>query len=287
MSEQHLGDDVHDLLDNRLSAARACQAMSHLEKCPDCRMRWDDLRRAREALQTSSAGIDMTFTQQLLDRDRMAEIAKGESRHQARAARPRDRRPMLVALVMVVAVSAGVGSAYLAGAPDEVSLEFAEDTGAATHTIAAGSEVTYMEARTMRGGDALRSWVHPDWEATGLKPVEGAVLRSPSGENVLVATILANLEPIVITEQHGRLSASFSERFAWVDLGHTRAYIVSEDPRQLVWQTGDVVISATCTCALATLEAVAACFPAQSDPGFVDRVAAGLKGFTAFATPDR
>ncbi|MDN4479981.1 anti-sigma factor family protein [Demequina muriae] len=287
MSDQHLGDDVHDLLDNRLSAARAAQAMSHLESCPDCRMRWDDLRRAREALQTSSAGIDMTFAQQLLDRDRMAEIAKGESRHQARAARPRDRRPMLAAVIMVVAMTAGVGAAYLAGAPDEVSLEFAEPAGTATGTLAAGGDVTYVEARSMRGGDALRSWVHPDWEATGLTPVEGAVLRSATGENVFVATILANLEPIVITEQHGRLSSAFAEHFPSVDLGHTSAYLVSDDPRQLVWQTGDVVISATCSCALSTLESVAACFPAQSDPGFVDRVAAGLREFTAFASPDR
>lgn len=284
MSEQHLGDDVHDLLDNRLSAARACAAMRHLEECPDCRMRWDDLREAREALQTSSAGIDMTFAQQLLDRDRMAEIAKEEPRHQARAARGRDRRPMLTAVILVVAVTAGVGAAYFAGEPDEVSLEFAEES---TVTVAAGGDVTYMEARSMRGGDDLRSWVHPDWDTSGLRPVEGAVMRSPSGDKVLVATILANLEPIVITEQHGRLSAAFAEHYASVDLGHTRAYIVSDNPRQLVWQTGDVVISATCSCALSTLEAVAACFPAQSNPGFVDRVAEGLREFAAFATPDR
>lgn len=287
MTEQHLGDDLHDLLDNRLSPARSARAMAHLETCPDCRMRWDDLREAREALKTSSAGIDMTFARQLLDRDRMAEIAKSETRHQARAARPRDRRPMLVAVIMVLAVTTGVGAAYLAGAPDEVSLEFAEGQSSMTQSVAAGGDVTYVAAQTMRGGDGLTSWVHPDWDATGLKPVEGAVVRSPGGDLVFVATILADLEPIVITEQHGRLSSAFAERFASVDLGHTVAYVVSEDPRQLIWETGDVVISATCSCALSTLEAVAGCFPAEGDPGFVDRVTDGLKVFTSFATPDR
>ncbi|MFW2513946.1 zf-HC2 domain-containing protein [Demequina sp. SO4-13] len=287
MSDQHLGDDLHDLLDNRLSSARSAQAMSHLEHCPDCRMRWNDLREARDALKTASAGIDMSFAQQLLDRDRMAEIAKGESRHQARAASGRHRQPMLAAMIMIVAVTAGVGAAYLAGAPDEVSLEFAEGTGPAVQAGSAGGDVTYVAAQTMRGGDALRSWVHPDWEATGLTPVEGAVMRTPGGELVFVATILADLEPVVITEQHGRLSSAFAEQFDSLDLGHTMAYIVSDDPRQLVWQTGDVVISATCSCALSTLEAVAACFPAQGDPGFVDRVADGLREFTAFASLDR
>ncbi|MFW7414411.1 zf-HC2 domain-containing protein [Demequina sp. SO4-18] len=286
MSDQHLGDDLHDLLDHRLSAERTARAMSHLEHCPDCRMRWDDLREAREALKTASAGIDMTFAQQLLDRDRMAEIAKGESRHQARAARGRHRRPMLAAVIMLVAVTTGVGAAYVAGAPDEVSLEFAEGPATTTQAAAAG-DVTYVAAQTMRGGDALRSWVHPDWEATGLKPVEGAVLRTQGGDLVFVATILANLEPVVITEQHGRLSSAFEERFESLDLGHTVAYVVSAEPRQLVWQTGDVVISATCSCALSTLEAVAACFPAQGEPGFVDRVADGIQEFTAFASMTR
>lgn len=287
MSEQHLGDDLHDLLDNRLSAARSAQAMSHLEHCPDCRMRWDDLREARDALKTASAGIDMSFAQQLLNRDHMAEVAKGESRHQARAASGHHRRPMLAAVIMVFAITAGVGAAYLAGTPDEVSLEFAEGSATASHPVSAGGDVTYVAAQTMRGGDALRSWVHPDWEATGLTPVEGAVMRSPGGDLVFVATILADLEPVVITEQHGRLSPAFAERFASVDLGHTVAYVVSEDPRQLVWQTGDVVISATCSCALSTLEAVASCFPAEGEPGFVDRVTDGLQEFTAFATRDK
>ncbi len=284
MSDQHLGDDVHDLLDNRLSSARAAVAMGHLENCPDCRMRWDDLRKAREALQTSSAGIDMSFAQQLLDRERMAEMARSEPRHQARAARGRDRRPMLAAVILIFAMTTGMGAAYLAGAPDEVSLEFAEEGNV---TIAAGADVTYIEAQSLRGGDELRSWVHPDWETTGLRPIEGAVMRTSSGDKVFVATILANLDPIVITEQHGRLSSAFAERYPAIDLGHTHAYLVSENPAQLIWQTGDVVISATCSCALATLEAVAACFPAQADPGFVDRVSEGVREFASFTTPDR
>ncbi|GIG53561.1 hypothetical protein [Demequina activiva] len=279
MSEQHLGDDLHDLLDNRLSPARCAAAMAHLEACDECRSKWDDLRAARDALKTSTAGIDMRFTEQLLDRDRIAEIAKGESKHQVRAARPPDRRPLLVAALACALAGLVVISAYVVGEPEEVSLEFAESDDVS------GTAVVRMGAQTMRTGDQLRSWVHPDWEATGLVPVEATVVRARSGENVLVASMLAQVEPIVITEQHGRLSPLVTEYYTPVDLGHTSAYLVSDHPRQLVWQTGDVVISVTCTCAPALLEEAALAFPAHGDLTVVDRVLDGLREISDAVTP--
>lgn len=278
MSDSHLGDTVHDLLDNRLSAAQAAEAMRHLDACEQCRARWNELRAARDALKTSDAGIDMRFAQQLLDRDRMAQIASSETRHQARAARPRDRRPMLVAAVAVAVVTLVVGAGYVAGEPEEVALEFADDSRGSTAVMQVG-------APAMRAGDGLRSWVHPDWEATGLVPVEATVLRLGSGENVLVASMLADLEPIVITQQHGRLSPAIAEYYAAVDLGQATAYAVSERPRRLVWQTGDVVISVTCTCPQQTLESAASTFPAQGAPTIVDRVLGGLDEISDFVTP--
>lgn len=295
MSGQHLGDTIHDLLDNRLSAARTAESMRHLDDCGDCRLRWDDLRNAREALQTSSAGIDLTFSQDLLDRDRIAEIARDEPKQQARAASGRTRRPVVMTtLTVLVAVSISVGAAYVAGAPTEVSLEFADEPTviasagrAETVQIAAGpqssSTVAYMGATSMRGGEELRNWVHPDWKETGVTPVEASVITTRDGDTVLVASLLFDRYPIVITEQHGQLSSALIERSEAVDLGHTQGYILSESPRQLVWQTGDVVISATCSCPLATLKQAAECFPAQEDPHFVARVLNGFRELTGFA----
>lgn len=68
-----------------------------------------------------------------------------------------------------------------------------------------------------------------------------------------------------------------------MDLGHTQAYVLSESPWQLVWQTGDVVISATCSCPLPTLQEAAECFPAQKDPHFGARVLDGFRELTGFA----
>lgn len=299
MSDQHLGDELHDLLDNRLSAARTAESMRHLDACADCRLRWDDIREAREALQTSSAGIDLTFSQDLLDRDRIAEIARDEPKQQARAARGRDRRPVLVSLIILVALSTGVGAAYVAGAPTEVTLEFAQEpvqTASDMRAQAAQSgvvqaatslprtaTVAYMGPSSMRGGESLRSWVHPDWKETGVTPVEASVVTTRNGDLVLVASVLFDRQAVIITEQHGELSTALTDHAEAVDLGHTQAYIVSESPWQLVWQTGDVVISATCSCPLPTLQEVAECFPAQEDPRFAKRVIDGFRELTGFA----
>lgn len=280
MSDEHLGESVHDLLDNRLSPGQAATAMSHLDACDACRIRWDELRAARDALKTSDAGIDMRFAQQLLDRERMAQIASGESRQQARAARPRDRRPALAAFVLIAVLGVAFAAGYVVGEPQEVSLEFAESDDSPAQAV------MQVGAQGMRAGDELRSWVHPDWESTGLVPVQAKVLRDQSGQNVLVASILAEVEPIVVTEQHGRLAPAVAERYASVDLGHATAYLVSERPRQLVWQTGDVVISVTCSCASATLVATASAFPAHGDPTLVDRVVDGLGEIADLVTPD-
>lgn len=294
MSERHLGDELHDLLDNRLSAARTAESMRHLDACADCRMRWDDLRNAREMLQTSSAGIDLTFSQDLLDRDRIAEIARDEPKQQVRAARGKDRRPMLASLIIFVALSVGVGAAYVAGTPGEVSLEFAEqpvlvasgggdETATTSLATKPHSTVAYMGATSMRGGEELRSWVHPDWHETGVTPVEASLVQTDNGEVVLVASLLYDRHPIVITEQYGQLSSALVEHAEEVDLGHTQAYVLNEWPWQLVWQTGDVVISATCSCPLATLQEVAECFPAQENPHFAARVFDGFRELTGFA----
>ncbi|MFV0634222.1 anti-sigma factor family protein [Demequina sp.] len=282
MTEHHLGDSIHDLLDNRLSAARAAQAMEHMASCAQCKSRWDELRATREALKTSEAGIDLRFAQQLLDRERMAQIARDETPERARAARPRGRSPLVTVVAVIAILGIVVSAGYIVGEPDEVGLEFAE-TGT---VVGASAEVMQVGAQSMRSGDALRSWVHPNWEATGLTPVEATVVRARTGDNVLVASLLAGLEQLVVTQQHGQLSPLVAEYYPSVDLGHAPGYLISDWPRQLVWQTGDVVISLSCTCAAATLESVAVAFPADDEPTFVGRVADGLGEIADLMTPD-
>ncbi len=45
----------------------------------------------------------------------------------------------------------------------------------------------------------------------------------------------------------------------------------------MVWQAGDIVISATCECAAATLEAVASSFPSDESSGIMSRVVDGVE----------
>ncbi len=274
MTHKHLGKRVHDLLDQRLSRAETVEAMEHLDECAECNERWSELRHAREALNSSEAGIDMRFAQQLLDTQRMAQIAREETPHRARAASGNTRRPVTMVAASAAVVSAGVAAAYIAGAPAEVSLEFA--SGPQTN---AAQSVAYHGADSMRAGDQLRSWVHPDWEQTGLVPLEAKVVRRGNGANALVATILAGMDRVIIIEHHGQLVDSLMSDVSRANVDGVVAYVLSDDPAQIVWQTGDVVISATCECSLYTLESVAEAFPVDAQPGFVDRVSDGMTGF--------
>jgi len=268
---KHLGERIHDLLDNRLSRSDAYAAMEHLGECDDCSARWRELREAREALNSSEAGIDMRFTQQLLDRERMAQIAKGETRHRARAASGRARRPITAAAATVSVLVLSVAAAYSAGAPKAVDYQFA-----AAPSLGGAQSVAFHGPDSMRAGDQLGNWVQPDWHASGLVPIEAKVVRNPEGSTVLVAAILSDMEPVIVTQQHGRLVQSLVEDLPRADVEGRNVYIVSEDPAQVVWQTREVVVSALCECDMATLEAVASAFPADKQPGFVDRVATGV-----------
>lgn len=281
MSTKHLGQRVHDLLDNRLSRAEAVVAMEHLDECPECAERWQELRAAREALNSSEVGIDVRFAQQLLDRKRMAQIASEETPERARAASGAGRKHVTMAAAAVGAMFVSVAAAYMAGAPQQLNLEFA-----ASSAVGNNQSVSFHDSDSMRSGDQLRSWVHPDWESTELVPIEAKVVQRSSGANVLVATLLSDLQPIVVTEQHGHLADDIVRDMPRADVDTATAYVVSEDPAQIIWQAGDVVISATCECTLVTLCEVAEAFPTDDDPGFVDRISAGVGEFADILTGD-
>jgi anti-sigma factor RsiW len=281
VTAKHLGEQIHELLDHRLNRADTYAAMDHLAECPECSERWRELRAAREALHSSKAGIDLRFTQQLRDRERMAHIAAGESKHRARAASGRGRQPLTVALAFVTVAVLGMSAAYVVGAPEPLTLEFAEGPSAG-----ANASVAFHGPDSMRAGEQLRSWVHPDWEESGLVPIEAKVVQRGNGANMLVASVLVNLEAVVITEQHGQLVDARNSDLDHVEISGVTVFIVGENPAQVVWQAGEVVISASCDCAMGTLESVVGSFPSDGQPGFFDRVYAGFGEFAGVLTGD-
>lgn len=273
MRSRHLGDSIHDLLDGRLRGDRAYAAMAHLGECEDCAARFHELKAARDALNSSQAGIDMRFAQSLLNRERIAEIAASEDVRKARVTRPHRRTPIVVAAAAVtVLFAAVVGAAWRAGEPDELSLEFAQPREGA-------SPVLYVDTQGMRQGE-LRSWIHPDFATSSLIPVEASVVQRSNGQLVLVATLLKGMTDVTVVQQHGRLDPHLVAQLPLANVKHADVYVVNSGySSTVVWQTGDVVVALSCECSLPTLESVAEEFPSGSDPGFVDRVANGFRSF--------
>ncbi len=275
MKSKHLGDSIHDLLDGRLRGDRAYTAMAHLGECDECAHRFHELRAARDALNSSEAGIDMRFAQQLLDRTRIAEIAAAESPENARATRHTQRGPVISVAVLALAAVLVVGAAWQVGAPNDVSLEFAEPRKAT-----GASSVSYFDPQGMRNGELLRSWIHPNFSESDLIPIEARVVQRANGQLALFATLLAGPDVVQIVQQHGHLASSVVVQMPRASVDAADVYVVeSGTSSTVVWQTGDVVVALSCECSLPTLESVAAEFPAGTDPGFVDRVSEGLDSF--------
>lgn len=270
MTAKHLGNTLHDLLDGRLSGEKAYAAMAHLGACEECATRYHELCATREALSTADAGIDMTFARKLLDKDRIAQIAAHESASKARATQRRDRRPAIVAGTLTVAASGVVAVAWTLGAPPQVSLEFAAADASQARAVA------YMGAQGMRSGDQLTSWIHPDFEESGIVPVEAQVMERYNGSNVLVATLLQGMDVVVVTEEHGMLAPEVAQ-LPRADVEGIDVFVVSSaEPTRVAWQTGDVVIALGCACDLSVLTSMAEEFPTADGAGFVDRVGDGL-----------
>ncbi|WP_062288083.1 anti-sigma factor family protein [Demequina phytophila] len=273
MTARHLGERIHDLLDNRLSSESAAEAMAHLEECDECSRRWEGMRAAREALHSSEAGIDMRFTQQLLDRDRMAEIASHETRQRARAARGRDRRPAVLTLSLTLILVAVIGAAYVAGEPSDI------DPGLSASSDDGGASIIHLDPAAMREGEAMGDWIHPDWQSSGFTPVEAAVREAPSGSRVLVYTLVSEGESVLALEQRGRLAHDRVAALPVVEVGGLDTYVVGTDPSRLVWQAGELVVALQCECSLDTLEDVAAQFPQDGEPSLADQIMTGLGVF--------
>ncbi|WNM25123.1 hypothetical protein RN607_03230 [Demequina capsici] len=272
MTSRHLGRSIHDLLDGRLDAKATAEAMTHLAECGECATRYAELNEARERLHSSSAGIDISFAQQLLDRQRMAQIAAQEDPHRARAVRPPDRRPALLVLGALVAIVGGVGAAYVAGAPQTLSVE-AASSGTAGDSA---STVAYLQSQDLQQEDDLSGWADPFTSGSALLPIDASVVSLTDGTEGLIMTLVAHTDSVVVTEQHGRLASGYSE-LPTIALDGVTLYVVYGTPTLLVWETGGLVITASCAaCEVSTLVDVAQAFPVAEEPGLVDRITAGL-----------
>ncbi|WP_062203384.1 hypothetical protein [Demequina salsinemoris] len=272
MTGRHLGRSVHDLLDGRLDSKAAAEAMAHLASCEECSDRYGELRQARERLNSSPAGIDMTFAKQLLDRDRMAEIAAHEDPHHAKAVRPPDHRPRLLALGAIAAVVGGVGAAYVAGAPETYSADIAVAGG----SDSGGTTVATYASADLDETDELEGWSSPFGENSTLKAVGASVKTLTDGTQGLVLSLAAGLDSVVVTEQRGRLGAGFSE-LPTITTDSLTLYVVHGTTTTVVWENGDLVMTASCGgCDATTLVDVAGSFPVDEEPGLVDRISSGL-----------
>ena len=273
MTGRHLGERIHDLLDNRLPAAASAEAMAHLDQCEECTTRWRELRQARQALNSSECGIDLAFARQLLDKERMQEIARGESPGAARAARGRDRRPAVLTLSLTLVLIAVLGAAYVAGAPEDVTTELSASSEDGAVSVA------QLDSAGMRSGDGLDSWVHPDWQSSGLTPVAAKERVTQSGTVYLAAALLADSTPVDVAEFAGRLNPVSVTGAPVIDLDGVDAYVIDTSPTRLVWQAGEYVVFLTCDCSTGTLQQVAVAFPRDGEPGAVDQILTGLGVF--------
>ncbi|WP_084125730.1 anti-sigma factor [Demequina sp. NBRC 110054] len=272
MTGKHLGRSVHDLLDGRLDAKATAEAMAHLASCEECNGRYGELRDARERLTSSPAGIDMSFAKQLLDRDRMAEIAAQEDPHHVKAVRPPDHRPRLLTLGALVAVVGGVGAAYVAGAPETYSAEVAS-TGT---TDSSGTAVASYASADLSSPDELHGWSNPFDSDSDLKAIGGTVMSLSDGSEGLIMTLAAGSDTVVVTERRARLGAGFSD-LPTITTDSLTLYLVHGSSTTVVWENGDFVITASCEgCDTTTLVNVAGAFPLDDEPGLVDRLSSGL-----------
>jgi anti-sigma factor RsiW len=272
VTTRHLSKRLYALIDGRLSREDAYVAMAHVGECEECAARWEALRRDRIALQTSGTGIDMTFAGHLLDRSRIAEIARDEPRRHVRAAHGRGVNVAVVGVSLVAGGALVLGLLWTLGAPPEVGLEVAAPPDQST-----AASVQLMGAPRMRVEGSLVSWVHPEWEGSTVIPVDAAVIQMQDGTTVLVASILAGGEPIRVIEQKGTLPTGFGAGLPKGATADREVYVVSEDPSQIVWDAGGVVVSLGCACSVAILESVASQFPDGHAPGILERLGDGLE----------
>lgn len=269
MITRHLGKRLYDLADGRLENAENLEAMAHLETCSACSRVWHEALSARLALQTSGSGIDMRFSQRLLDRARIAEIAGAEPRRQAKAARGIRPHVLRATALASVALVFALAALYVLGEPHQVSLRsFAADSGHGARSLALVNHPIAAE-----GGVA--SWDDPAWEGTDIVPLSSVVVER-DGAPVLRATAVFGPQQMVISELRGQLVVDPADGLVRTEAESHTVYVLEGVEVTVLFESGDSVIRIDCYCELHIVLDATAEFPEAQPPGVLERIGSGV-----------
>jgi len=266
---RHVVRQLNLLIDGRLNRDDALKAMAHLEECERCTARWDALRRGREALQTSGNGIDMTSAQHLLNRDRIAMLAKAEPRRHVKVAagvRPRVLKGVIVATPMVVAILAVL---YMLGEPREVPL-----TSLLPGNTVYGPTVSNL---AMDGSTSVGSVEHsscPQWVDPDMTPLD-SFIREEEGVRISETKVLFGGSQLTVTERPGRLPKEVDEVLPRAEADRD-VYLLDEGGTDIVFESAGQVVTASCECSTDVLVGFAGSFPEGNSPGLLTQLGDGV-----------
>jgi hypothetical protein len=269
MTTRHLGKRLSQLLDGRLNDEETLEAMAHLESCPACNEEWDDLRRDREALQTSGSGIDMRNAQKLLNRDRIAEIAQAEPRRHVKVAggvRPHFMRATLLSTAGVTVVLALL---YALGEPGVVSPD-----AFVAEAVHHGPDLRIVPSSSA-ADEVLAPWVHPEWGEGTIAPAQ-AVRTEANGVRVVRALVFVGDDELMVSEVKGQLPSEPTDPLVRVEHEARDVFQIEGEDSTIFFESEDAVVRLDCTCSLESLLAVADTFPESRDPGVFERLGQGV-----------
>ena len=116
-----------------------------------------------------------------------------------------------------------------------------------------------------------------DFDLAPLSRIDPSLLMANRRNRVdqLFLALVSGLDRVLVTEQHGQLASAWAD-VPTVQQGDQVFHVIHGTPTSLVWEAGDLVLTASCDCEVSTLVDVATAFPADDEPGVVDRISAGL-----------
>jgi hypothetical protein len=266
---RHVARQLNLLIDGRLDRDDALKAMAHLEECERCGARWEALRRGREALQTSGSGIDMRSAQHLLNRDRIAMLAKAEPRRHIKVAagvRPRFFKGLILTAPMVVATLTAL---YMLGEPREIPLS----------TLLPGNTVygPTVSSLALDGSTSVGSVEYsscPQWVDPDMTPLD-SVVREEEGVKISETRVLFEGNQLTVTERPGRLPREVGEVLPRAESDRD-VYVLDEEGTDIVFESAGQVVTASCDCPTDVLVGFAGGFPEGDSPGLLTQLGDGV-----------
>lgn len=276
----HLGPQLSELVDGRLSPAAADRVLVHVAGCPECADELAAARLARRALAAAAAdevpqAPDLTARLMSLApsplgacgpavvRDPFAHPALGVPEVHGRRARAlrgdvTPRRLPRIAAGSLAGVGAIAAMLFVLGdrplvAPvghpgaDLGLLGSAASGAGASGTLASGASGLAVNAATdgSLATDAVVAGLRAQgWSFPDTLPAGWSVstVRWSDDERVLEVDLTSAQGTLVVTEQEGRLDPSALGRADRVTIGGRDAYVLSYAPWHVVWQCGSTVV---------------------------------------------